>query len=170
MRPTWRELESLRATTLPRALAAEYELPRDRHREQALDGEVGWLATGDLLDVLGGACAALEIVPARRRSHHRRRRGGRVARVADDPPQPPARPAAGLHERSRILALVPHFRLRDVVGDRAGEPRGAGRPPDAVVVIDDSSPEPPADVVERFAGCTLLAAEGIMGPMASFSR
>ena len=49
--PDWESLTKTRCLLpwLPR-----YDLPRDRHLEQQLTGPIGWLATGDLLDLSVG--------------------------------------------------------------------------------------------------------------------
>ena len=74
------------------------------------------------------------------------------------------RPGARLHERSRILAIVPHFRCETWLATALASLLSQTRQPDAIVVIDDGSPDPPTDIVEQFAGCTLLVAERNHGP------
>lgn len=161
--PDWQALGAKTRCLLP--WLPRYDLPRDRHREQALGGAIGWLATGDLLDLLAGAALGESFLPLAERIH-RQRLAVEIAsaRVADEAPDPGAGRAANLHERSRILAVVPHFRCEAWLATALASLRAQTRPPDAVVVVDDGSPTPPADVVGSFAGCTLLAADDNHGP------
>jgi hypothetical protein len=163
--PDW---DSLRTKT--RCIAPwlpKYDLPRDRHLEQPLGGDIGWLATGDVLDVLDGQRFPLGVSFLSLADNIHRERlsiGIASARVADDVPDPPASAAACLHEGSRILAIVPHFHCETWLATALESLRSQTRQADAIVVIDDGSPHPPTDIVEQFAGCTLLVAERNHGP------
>jgi hypothetical protein len=163
--PDWASLRTRTRCVLP--WLPKCDLPRDRHREQALSGPIGWLATGDLFDVLAGQNAPLggSFLSLADRIH-RERLAVEIgsARVADDLPERPARSATALDERSRILAVVPHFRCEAWLATALASLLSQTRPPDAVVVIDDGSANPPTDIVAQFAGCTLLAAERNHGP------
>src|SRR5258705_9955974 len=48
--PDWDSLRTKTRCVVP--WLPKYDLPHDRHLEQPLTGQIGWLATGDLLDVL----------------------------------------------------------------------------------------------------------------------
>ena len=163
--PDWESLRSKTRCVLP--WLPKYDLPRDRHLEQPLSGQLGWLATGDLLELLIGPHSPLgaSFLSLADRIH-RERLSVEIAsaRIADDVPAPPAGSGDGLHERSRILAIVPHFRCEAWLATALASLSSQTRQPDAVVVIDDGSPNPPTDIVERFAGCTLLVAERNHGP------
>jgi hypothetical protein len=163
--PDWEALRTKTRCLLP--WLPKYDLPRDRHREQPRTGPIGWLATGDLLDLVAGPHAPLgeSFLPLADRIH-RERLAVEIAsaQVSDDHPAPPATGAAGLHEGSRILAIVPHLRCEAWLATALASLRSQTRQPDAIVVIDDGSPVPPADIVDQFPGCTLLVAERNHGP------
>ena len=163
--PDWDSLRTKTRCVVP--WLPKYDLPHDRHLEQPLTGHIGWLATGDLLDVLDGQRFPLgaSFLPLADKIH-RERLSIEIAsaRVADDVTAPPARPAASLHAGSRILAIVPHFRCETWLATALESLLSQTRQADAIVVIDDGSPHPPTDIVEQFAGCTLLVAERNHGP------
>ncbi len=163
--PDWEPLRTRTRCLLP--WLPKYDLPSARHREQPLTERLGWLATGDLLDVVAGRKTVLgESFLALADTIHRERSSIEIrsARVADDPPIVGAASAAALHEGSRILALVPHFRCEAWLANALASLRSQTRPPDAIVVVDDGSPHPPTDIVEQFPGCTLWAADQTHGP------
>src|SRR5439155_25211117 len=72
--------------------------------------------------------------------------------------------APRLRRDATVLAIVPHYRceawlpacLRSLVRQT--------RPPEAIVVVDDASAEPPVDIVAAFPGITLLRARENVGP------
>lgn len=63
-----------------------------------------------------------------------------------------------------VCAVVPHFECEAWLGQALESLLSQTRPPDAVVVVDDGSAEPPVDVVQGFPGVTLLAAADNGGP------
>ena len=69
-----------------------------------------------------------------------------------------------LDGRSSVCALVPHFQCEQWLGQAIESLLDQTRPPDAIVVIDDGSQEPPIDVVRAFPEVTLLAADDNGGP------
>jgi len=69
----------------------------------------------------------------------------------------PARPP-------RTLAVVTHYRYERWLGDSIESLLRQSRPVDGIVVLDDASPTPPADVVRRYPEVTLLTAERNGGP------
>lgn len=69
-----------------------------------------------------------------------------------------------LTRRSSIAALVPHFRCERWLDDCVSSLVQQSRPLDAIVVIDDASPEPPTHIIERFPHVTLLASAENVGP------
>ena len=93
--PDWEALRTKTRCILP--WLPKYDLPRDRHLEQPLTGQIGWLATGDLLDLLAGPHSSIgESFLSLADRIHRQRWSIEIAsaRVADDVPAPPAGPAA----------------------------------------------------------------------------
>jgi len=162
--PDW---ESLTKTRCLLPWLRRYDLPRDRHLERQLTGPIGWLATGDLLDLSVGLHWPLgESFSSLADTIHRMRLPVKIAsaRLAEDSPAPQPRQAASLHAGSRILAVVPHFRCERWLANALASLVSQTRPADAIVVIDDGSPDPPTEIVEQFAGCTLLVAERNHGP------
>ena len=63
-----------------------------------------------------------------------------------------------------MLAIVPHYRCEEWLGQCLRSLTRQTRPPQAIVVVDDASPTPPHDVVRQFAGVTLLRARENVGP------
>jgi glycosyltransferase involved in cell wall biosynthesis len=86
--------------------------------------------------------------------------------------EPAPHPLAGtgrrINRHSSILAIVPHYRCEDWLGDALESLLQQSRPLDGIVVVDDGSPEPPASVVRHFPSVTLLAAESNGGPYRLF--
>ncbi|MEX2658823.1 MAG: sulfotransferase [Acidimicrobiales bacterium] len=72
--------------------------------------------------------------------------------------------APPVHSRSSVCALVPHFRCELWLGQALESLLDQTRPPDAIVVIDDGSGEPPVDVVREYPEVTLLEAADNSGP------
>jgi glycosyltransferase involved in cell wall biosynthesis len=75
---------------------------------------------------------------------------------------PSARPP--LTRDATVLALVPHYRCEQWLGDCLESLLAQSRALAGVVVLDDASDEPPLEIVRRFPGVTLLAAEENSGP------
>ncbi len=63
-----------------------------------------------------------------------------------------------------MLAIVPHYRCEEWLGLCLRSLTRQTRPPQAIVVVDDASPNPPHDIVRSFAGVTLLRAGENVGP------
>lgn len=83
------------------------------------------------------------------------------------PPLAPAQGAPPLRRDARVLALVPHYRCERWLGRCLATLTGQTRPPEAIAVLDDCSPEPPRDIVAAFPGVTLLRARENGGPFRS---
>jgi len=158
--PDWESLREKKRCI--QAWLPKYDLPRDRYLEQPLGGQIGWLATGDLLDLVIGRAPALGLsFLALADRIHRERLSVEIgsARVADEWPAQTERPVAPLHGGSRVLAIVPHFRCEAWLATALASLMSQTRQPDAVAVIDDGSADPPTEIVEQFSGCTLLVSE-----------
>jgi hypothetical protein len=66
----------------------------------------------------------------------------------------------------RTLAVITHYRYERWLGQSIESLLRQSRPVDAIVVVDDASPTPPADIVRRYREVTLLTAEENGGPFA----
>jgi glycosyltransferase involved in cell wall biosynthesis len=66
--------------------------------------------------------------------------------------------------RSTVAALIPHYRCEEWLEDCLESLVAQTRPLDAIVVIDDASPQPPLETVGGFPSVTLLAAGENSGP------
>ena len=84
--------------------------------------------------------------------------GSRPAAVKKAPKHRPLGPD------STVLALIPHFKCEEWLDDCLESLVNQTRPPDAIVVIDDASDEPPLATVRRYDNVTLLHAERNVGP------
>ncbi|MDJ0839300.1 MAG: glycosyltransferase family 2 protein [Acidobacteriota bacterium] len=72
------------------------------------------------------------------------------------PPLPePAKGTPVLTGASRIMALITHFGCEDTLAQAIDSMVNQSRPPDAIVVIDDASENPPTAIVAGFPGVTL---------------
>jgi hypothetical protein len=69
-----------------------------------------------------------------------------------------------LNQRSRILAVVPHYRCEDWLCRCLRSLTIQARPPDSIVVVDDGSAEPPRDIVGLYPQVTLLRSRKNVGP------
>jgi glycosyltransferase involved in cell wall biosynthesis len=69
-----------------------------------------------------------------------------------------------LGPNSTVLALIPHFKCEQWLDDCLASLRGQTRPLDGIVVIDDSSGNPPVEIVKRHPRVTLLHAAENVGP------
>lgn len=65
---------------------------------------------------------------------------------------------------SSVLALIPHYQCEQWLAQAIASLVNQIRPPDGIVVIDDSSPKPPEDIVMQFPQVTLLASASNGGP------
>jgi glycosyltransferase involved in cell wall biosynthesis len=72
----------------------------------------------------------------------------------------------GLTETSTVLSVLPHYRNEQWLGEAIRSIRDQTRRPEAIVVVDDASSEPPVEIVERFPDVTLLHADRNVGPHA----
>jgi glycosyltransferase involved in cell wall biosynthesis len=70
----------------------------------------------------------------------------------------------GLPLDARVVALVPHHACEAWLEHCLASLVAQTRPLDGIVVIDDASAEPPAHIVARFPGVTLLTAASNVGP------
>lgn len=69
-----------------------------------------------------------------------------------------------LGPRSTVCAVIPHYGCEAWLAQAVESLLEQSRPPDAVVVVDDASPEPPVDVIAGFPEATMLAATSNGGP------
>lgn len=81
---------------------------------------------------------------------------------------PPDAPCGGqdpaITTQSRVLALVPHYRCEQWLEQCLHSLTSQTRAPDNIVVVDDDSPEPPREIVQRFPEVTLLSTRVNIGP------
>ncbi|MEG3973485.1 glycosyltransferase family A protein [Microcoleus sp. herbarium8] len=66
--------------------------------------------------------------------------------------------------KSRVLALIPHYRCEKFLNRCLQSLVAQTRPLDGIVVLDDGSDSPPIDIVREFPGVTLLASAVNVGP------
>jgi len=66
--------------------------------------------------------------------------------------------------KSRVLAVIPHYRCEQFLHRCLQSLVTQTRPLDGIVVIDDGSDSPPVDIVREFPGVTLLASALNVGP------
>jgi len=76
-----------------------------------------------------------------------------------DIPTPPRSPSS-----PTVLAMVPHYRCELWLRRCLAALVNQTRPPDGIVVVDDGSPVPPAEIVAEFPTVTLLTAPATVGP------
>lgn len=76
-----------------------------------------------------------------------------------DTPTPPPAPSS-----PTVLAMVPHYRCEPWLRRCLAALVNQTRPPDGIVVVDDGSPVPPAEIVAEFPSVTLLTAPATVGP------
>ena len=69
-----------------------------------------------------------------------------------------------LTRSAAVCALVPHHDCAGWLPGALDSLLGQTRPPEAVVVVDDASPEPPLDVAARYPEVTFLRAVENVGP------
>ena len=65
---------------------------------------------------------------------------------------------------SSVLAVVPHLRCEEWLPACLESLLRQARPPDRIVVVDDASGAPPADIVAAYPGVTLLSTTATVGP------
>jgi hypothetical protein len=66
--------------------------------------------------------------------------------------------------QSRVMAIVPHYKCEEWLFQCLESLVNQTRPPDAVVVVDDNSPQPPKDIVTQFPQVTLMTTVENVGP------
>jgi len=132
-------------------------------------GDMGWIAPAEVaLDLLAAQPEVSEwgfrqLIAVLERSGRRVRWGS--TRMTAAPPdalcgdQDPA-----ITTRSQVLAFVPHYRCEQWLAQCLHSLTSQTRPPDNIVVVDDNSPEPPREIVQRFPEVTLLATRVNIGP------
>lgn len=69
-----------------------------------------------------------------------------------------------LGAQSKVLALVPHYQCEAWLGQCLDSLVRQTRPPDAIAVLDDASPQPPLEIVRKFPRITLLRSPENSGP------
>jgi Glycosyl transferase family 2 len=77
---------------------------------------------------------------------------------------PEASAAPKLTRSSRVIAVIPHFACEPWLAAALASLTQQTRKPDAIVVVDDASREPPADICRRFPEVTLLRSMENVGP------
>ena len=132
-------------------------------------GDMGWIAPAEVaVDLLAAQPQVSEwgfrhLIAVLERSGRRVRWGSTRMTTA-----PPATLCGGqdpaITTRSRVLALVPHYRCEQWLEQCLHSLTSQTRPPDNIVVVDDNSPEPPREIVQRFPEVTLLATRVNIGP------
>lgn len=75
-------------------------------------------------------------------------------------------PRGGLNRDSSVLAVVPHFRCERWLASCLESLVNQTRPLNGIVVVDDSSDEPPTAIVAQFPQVTLLTSDENVGPYA----
>jgi GT2 family glycosyltransferase len=163
--PEWR-----RVTLLPRSVMAwpvEKKLPE--HSCSEPDSTIdGWVMSAGLardvlaqrpvsewrLDKLGPFLEAMALGVHWMSSHN--------AAPALHPPASSEQPM--LTSSSRVLAVIPHFACEAWLATALASLTKQTRPLDGIVVIDDASPEPPADICRMFPEVTLLRSTENVGP------
>jgi len=63
-----------------------------------------------------------------------------------------------------VAALIPHYRCEQWLAGCLESLLEQSRPPQAIIVLDDASEQPPVDIVARYPGVTLYRAERNVGP------
>lgn len=63
-----------------------------------------------------------------------------------------------------VLAMVPHYRCEPWLRRCLATLVNQTRPPDSIVVVDDGSSHPPAEIVAEFPSVTLLTTPATVGP------
>ncbi|MEA2596989.1 MAG: hypothetical protein QOF01_3458 [Thermomicrobiales bacterium] len=88
-----------------------------------------------------------------------------VGAFIDDPlAHPLVRSDHRLGRRSSVLAIVPHYKCEAWLGDCIDSLVRQTHPLDGIVVVDDGSGAPPAEIVRSFPQVTLFASAENVGP------
>jgi len=171
--PRWDELPDGVPAALP--WVVETEIPDVQALEAPPRSARGWLTSKALLrelprlgklpdwNLFNLATAAQET--------------GRTVLWASARAAPPARPDSSAHDpeprggehaalsqASSVLALIPHYRCEPWLAACLESLLAQSRPPESIVVIDDNSECPPAEIVRRYPSVTLLTSDANVGP------
>ncbi|MEP7362522.1 MAG: glycosyltransferase family 2 protein [Acidobacteriota bacterium] len=131
-------------------------------------GACGWIAPTDAALLLFNAAAQpsewgltrlLALVESQSRWW---RFNSSPIRIEDDPPRSEQSPI--LTAKSRVLAVVSHFACEQWLAQCLHSLTNQTRPPENILVVDDSSAEPPIEIVRAFPEVTLLATPVNIGP------
>jgi hypothetical protein len=158
------------AMRLPRSIMAwPVDKPLPEHSCSEPDSSIeGWVMSADL---------AREVLPVRplpqwrldRLGPHLEEMAGRVHWLSSPNEAPPLHPPASsaapkLTRSARVLAIIPHFACERWLGAALASLTQQTRRPDAIVVVDDASPQPPVDICRQFPEVTLLESAENVGP------
>ncbi|NJL02502.1 MAG: glycosyltransferase [Spirulinaceae cyanobacterium SM2_1_0] len=149
-------------------------LPSDTAQAQTVTAG-GWLASPELRSPLAAAraqdhCSIAAIAQSWEQQQIPFRWYGLTQRATELEPvssQLVAKSAAKspiLHPSSRVLALVPHYRCERWLRRCLQSLVSQTRPPEAIAVLDDASPQPPLAIVQAFPTVTLLTTGTNVGP------
>lgn len=74
--------------------------------------------------------------------------------------------AGRIRRNASVLAIITHYKYERWLAQSIESLLAQTRPPEAIVVVDDASPQPPIDLVRRYPSVTLLVADQNCGPYA----
>ena len=145
----------------------EVALPKLEWQEQDFYAE-GWITTVCLLRSLGGLELSalrkpLQLAAAAERAGRRVLWGSPRAGATPVGIAPAAQAGRALGRDSTTLALVPHYRCEEWLGECLESLVTQSHALTGIAVIDDGSARPPVEIVRRFPQVTLLAAERNVG-------
>lgn len=167
--PPWADLKS----HAPALMAWSQPVPTPAHTAlESLPHVNGWLATTTLLRQLCAAGTAheargwrlLDIAQAARRADLKFTWLSPRLVTFDDPSAPPASATHTLDLQSTVAALIPHYQCEEWLDECLESLLEQTHPLNAIVVIDDHSPRPPIELVQKFPRVTLLRATENGGP------
>lgn len=162
-------LEGLKKGIIPRPFIRAWIPPvsiPDTEWARLIYMAFGWISTPALLQLPLGEQRSVDLRALERISQ---KNGFYLSYLAAPagPPATPKTPGARppkLTPRSKILALVPHYDCLDWLGQCLDSLTRQTRPPDAIAVLDDSSPVSPLEIVREFKNVTLLRSPENSGP------
>jgi hypothetical protein len=146
---------------LPRLNPIRLELP------VIYDAATAWIATASLLpEMFEPGAQAFGIAEAVQGLGRRGTELGYASagEIGSAPPAALAGGMAPLRRDATVLAIVPHYRCEAWLAQCLQSLTRQTRPPEAIVVVDDGSPEPPRDIVARFPSVTLMRTRENGGP------